>query len=397
MGRHRTAPLLVLAVVPGDVLLFIATHEPLAALAYGPAALLVAASADRAPKTAFTATLALAVLSGGSYPLLVWVSHRAGLATSSRRDTAVVAGAVAGWAGVAFTVDPGPQTVGICVVFVVLPLLVGRYLSQQRRLVEALAARNHQLRRERELLAEREQLRERLRIARDVHDSLGHRLSLVSVQAAALEVAALPEPHGRAVASLAAATRAAVTELHELVGSLRGSGGDRVPGLAATDAVAAGFRAAGLPVTVETRGEPRPLPPAADAAAYHVVVEGLTNAAKHAPGCPVTVRLGWEPDALVLSVTNPVPGHAAAGRSGAGLGLVGLRERVEPAGGFLDHRAGDGEFRVVAMLPVAPPADDGPGLEAEAGIGRVRALALGAAVAALVFFVLPASMLTGVA
>lgn len=386
MGRHLAAALVVLA----DVLLFAAVHPAAAILAYAPvAALLVFAGRGRL--RVFAATLGLSVLTGGSFPLLIWVSYRTGLATSSRRGTAVVAGAVVGWAAVTVALRTLPETVAACAVFVVLPLLVGRYLAQQRRLVDALRSHNRQLCRERELLAEREQLRERLRIARDMHDSLGHRLSLVSVQAAALEVGTLPAPQRAAVASLASATRAAVTELYELIGSLRGAPDEPAPGLAATGAVIGEFRTAGVPVVVETHGEPRPLPPHADAAAYRVVEEGLTNAAKHAPGRPVTVRLAWEPDALVLSVTNPLGGRQPG--AGAGLGLAGLRERVEPAGGFLDHRESGGRFRLVAMLPTAPVA---PAAPAEPEIGRVRAAALGVATAALLFVLLPASMLTGV-
>ena len=86
------------------------------------------------------------------------------------------------------------------------------------------------------------------------------------------------------------------------------------------------------------------------------------------------------------SVTNPVVGRRPG--AGAGLGLSGLRERVEPAGGFLDHRAADGRFRLVAMLPTTPVP--------EPETGRVRATALGVATGALLFFLLPATMLTGV-
>ncbi|GAB3443516.1 sensor histidine kinase [Actinophytocola sediminis] len=383
MGRHLAAVLVVMA----DVLLFAAAHPPVAVLAYAPAGALLV-FARRGPLLTFAATLGLAVLTGGSYPLLIWVAYRTGLAAVSRRDSAVVAGAVVGWAAVTFVLRTGPEAVGACLVFVVLPLLVGRYLAQQRRLVDALEARNSQLRRERELLAEREQLRERLRISRDMHDSLGRRLSLVSVQAAALEVSELPAPQRIAVESLATATRAAVTELYELIGSLRGSAEEPAPGLAAVDALAGEFRTAGVAVTVCAQGDPRPLSPGVDTAAFRVVEEGLTNAAKHAEGHPVTVRLDWEPDALVLSVTNPVADRRPG--PGARLGLAGLRERVEPAGGFLDHRETGGWFRLVAMLPTSAP------VPAEPEIGRVRATALGVVTGALLFAMLPATMLTGV-
>jgi signal transduction histidine kinase len=98
-----------------------------------------------------------------------------------------------------------------------------------------------------------------LRIARDMHDSLGHRLSLVSIQAAALEVTDLPPDQQRAIRALADSTRDAVGELHDLVGALR-SQEDESPGLAQIDTAVAEFRAAGMQVTLQRRGEPTALP-----------------------------------------------------------------------------------------------------------------------------------------
>jgi signal transduction histidine kinase len=142
----------------------------------------------RTPIAALIAALMLAALTGGSFVLLGWVAYQAGQRCTSRSSTAVAAGAVAGSAAVrllpAHDVPQFPQTlISTYAVFVVLPLLVGRYLAQQRQLVATLDRHNRQLRRERELLAEQERLRERLRIARDMHDSLGHRLGLLSIEA----------------------------------------------------------------------------------------------------------------------------------------------------------------------------------------------------------------------
>nr|BFE85278.1 hypothetical protein GCM10020093_078790 [Planobispora longispora] len=110
-------------------------------------------------------------------------------------------------------------------------------------------------------------------------------------------------------------------------------------------------------------GESRALSPAAGEAVYRVVEEGLTNAVKHAPGLPVTVNVAWEPDALLVTVSNPVPdgpaavssGNSAssAGSGGSGHGLAGLGERVRLAGGFLDHRRSAEEFRLFAMVPAS--------------------------------------------
>lgn len=393
MARHLAAAIVVVA----DTLLLTAAHHGLPApvlLAYALAAASVVSVQHHQPVPAMAATLLLATLTGGSYLLLIAVGYRAGHSMVSRVDGVLGTAAVVASAAAAITAHPGTagQVVAGHVVFVVLPLLVGRYLAEHKRMVTALDERNRHLRRERELLAEREQLRERMRIARDMHDSLGHRLSLVSVQAAALEVADLPPEQRQAVASLAGSTRAAVAELYELIGSLRGAVDEKAPGTAAIGGVVDEFRAAGVPVVLETSGGPRPLPAAADTAAYRVVEEGLTNAAKHAPDRPVTVRIAWESDALVLSVTNPLA-EVPTAVSGAGNGLAGLRERIQPAGGFVDHRTDADRFHLVAMLPTGwtePAAEDTPRL------GRVRVAALTAATAVVLFGLLPASLLAGV-
>ncbi|GAB3978239.1 histidine kinase [Plantactinospora veratri] len=396
---------------------------------------LVIAVRHRAPVGALIGALLLVALSDGGYVLLLWAAYQAGRESLDRTSAVMVAGALTGALAVHLVsapAEPGtvPNLVSTYLVFAALPVLVGRYLAQQERLVSTLDRHNRQLRRERELLAEQEQLRERLRIARDMHDSLGHRLSLVSVQAAALEVAELPPVQRQAVRQLAGAARGALDELYELVGALRGGHGtdQRSPGSERIGPLVAEFRAAGTPVTLRQEGAPLPLPGAAGRAAYRVVEEGLTNAVKHAPGQPVTVRLRWEPDALLLTVDNPLPvqagtpsghgstrdggggsgsGHVEGGgdRPGAvGHGLVGLRERAEQAGGLVAYRivepgdpaqpdGGARSWRLLAMLPVAEP--DGEDAELPARVG-VRTLALGLATAALMFVAMPASMLLGV-
>jgi hypothetical protein len=178
----------------------------------------------------------------------------------------------------------------------------------------------------------------------------------------------------------------------------------RPGGIDTIGTLTAEFQRAGVPVTLRQRGEPRPLSATAEQAAYRVVEEGLTNAAKHAPGQPITVSVDWEPDTLLLAVANPVPGDPATLTGlAAGHGLIGLRERVRPAGGFLDHARSDGSFRLVAMLPCdassALPRDAeefAVRLDDLSSVGRSRAVALGFAVAVVMFVILPASMLLGV-
>jgi signal transduction histidine kinase len=362
------------------------------AVAYGLPVTLVVALGLRYPIAAFALASAFAV-PAGAYVLLLWTAYQAGRHVTSRPGTAVVVGAAAGGIGAQLVVRPGdpraiPHLLGAYVVFVALPLLVGRYLAQQRRLVAALDGYNRRLRRERELLAEQERLRERLRIARDMHDSLGRGLSLVSIQAAALEVSVPPEQRA-AVRRLATAATGATDELHELVGALRG----RSPGLEAIEEVAGEFRAAGMRVTLVRAGEPRPVSEETGQAAYRAVEEGLTNAAKHAPGRPVTVSLGWEeePGTLRVGVANPVGPEAVA--YDAGHGLAGLEERTRAAGGALEHGLGEEEFRLVVTLPVASDAVPEEEVPAAAAI---RTAALGFVTAVLMFVVVPASMLLGV-
>ncbi|GGK73046.1 hypothetical protein Sme01_07350 [Sphaerisporangium melleum] len=405
MGRH----LLAAAVVVADTALWIGVHHgavPVWGVAvYALAATSVAALRGRAPLVAFMVALLLAPLGGAAYVLLPWASYRAGRVIVTRAGSAAALGAVIGSLAVRLlTAPPGSHSIGPLIstylVFVALPLLTGRYLAQHERLVTTLHRHNRRLRAERELLAEQERLRERLRIAREMHDSLGHRLGLLSVQAAALEVSSLPPEREQSVRLLATTARAALTELHELVGALRdpddADGGGL--GVEAIDALVEEFGQAGVPVSLRRQGEPVPLPAAAERAAYRVVQEGLTNAAKHAPGQPVTVGLQWESDALLLTVTNPVAHDDDAGGDGtrAGHGLRGLGERVRPAGGLLDHGRSGGRFRLFAMLPTTreePAAAEPDHLL----LSRERTTAVvGVFAAALLFVLLPASMLAGV-
>lgn len=297
-----------------------------ALIAYATVTVLVMVASLRLPSVAFLGALTMAVLTGGSFALLIYTGYRAGQRIATRWDVAVTAGAVFAYLGMLLmmaersAIEPAPVLARV-VLLTVLPVMAGRYLAQQRELTAA---------------------RERLRIARDMHDSLGHLLSLVSVQAAALEVGALPPEQKLAVRGLAGSARAAAAELHAVVSTLR-----RGPGLEGIDGLVQRFRAAGGAVTYERSGVPVAV--TGSRAAYRVVQEGLTNAAKHAPGAPVRVSLDWEPDALLVTVSNP-----AAGRHGVpGNGLAGLAEQVRAEGGLLRVHDEPDEFRLVAMLPVA--------------------------------------------
>jgi signal transduction histidine kinase len=402
--------LLALAVVAVDGGLMVAAHPsapPAAVTLYLVVAAAVAVftlvpAGSRWPAAALALALLLASMSGSGHVVLLWAAYQAGRSARSRTGTAATVGASLGGLAAQLAVaaaDPRValsedlrRVLGTYLVFVALPLLAGAYVAEHDRLVASLRERNRELRAQRHLVAEQERLRERLRIARDMHDSLGQRLSLVSVQAAALEVSDLPDAQRTAARQLAQATRTAMSELHELVGALRRDPSADPPGPDAIRSPIEEFRAAGVAVALHeagTAGMAGTLPASGADAAYRMVQEGLTNAARHAPGQPVTVRLDWEPDALLVAVTNPTDAREPVR---AGHGLTGLAERVELAGGYLEHRLEPGGFRLFAMLPrLAPVA-----AEREEPPRRGRSVAIAVATAVLMFVVLPAGLLLGV-
>ena len=213
--------------------------------------------------------------------------------------------------------------------------------------------------RERARRAEREQARrvaearraERTRIAREMHDVLAHRLSLLATYAGALEYRpdAPPERLSAAAAVVREGVHQALNELREVVTLLREDDGQKELGVADIAALVEQSRAAGLEVTLDDRaGE---LPGSVARTAYRVVQEALTNARKHAAGQPVRVGLDGTPgDRLRIEVGNPLSGKESE-TPGAGLGLIGLAERVHLAGGELAHERTAGEFRVSAWIP----------------------------------------------
>jgi signal transduction histidine kinase len=217
---------------------------------------------------------------------------------------------------------------------------------------------------ERALRAEREAERERLlaaateraRIARDLHDSAGHALSVIAVRAGAARLRHHQDPD-RSLAALEAIeqlARQTAAEIDQLVGSLREGGPangviEAPPGLASLDTLITQHRAAGLGVTLETAGAPRPLGAAADQAAYRILQEALTNAARHGAGS-ACIELAFGDAAVELSVANPVP-VGGSPRSGGGHGLVGMRERATLLGGDLHAEGANGMFRLRAWIP----------------------------------------------
>jgi signal transduction histidine kinase len=229
--------------------------------------------------------------------------------------------------------------------------VVGDQIRQRRERLRRLEERTL---RERQLAV----AEERMRIARDLHDSAGHAINVILVQAGAARLIGKRDPQGAeaAMETIEEVARETLGEIDQLVRALREDGaaeatdGDVEPplGLAALEALAERHRSSGLAVSVRTSGGRRQLPPRVDRAAYRILQEALTNAARHGEG-GADVDLSFGTDELELTVRNPIaPGLAA---NGGGHGIVGMRERAALLGGTLEASASNGFFRVHARLP----------------------------------------------
>jgi signal transduction histidine kinase len=232
---------------------------------------------------------------------------------------------------------------------------IGMLVRAQRRLVRSLAERAREAEQGEELRVGQARLAERERIAREMHDVLAHRISLLAVHAGALEVRR-DAPAGERLAAgvIRQSAYEALEELRQVIGVLREPAEDRPqPTLDDVPALVAQSREAGE--RVELRLAADGVPAGVGRHAYRIVQEALTNARKHAPGARVRVAVtGHAEQGLVVEVGN-VLRAGGSGLPGSGTGLVGLRERVQLAGGRLDHGpTATGEFHLRAWLPWTP-------------------------------------------
>ena len=239
----------------------------------------------------------------------------------------------------------------------------GLYSRARRELVASLRERAERLEADQQRSAEQAREAERRRIAREMHDVLAHRLSLLSLHAGALEFRpdAPPGEVTVAAAVIRASAAAALSELREVITVLREdsdtAAGPPQPELAQLPALLEESRAAGMTLREHldlTQAEP--LPAAAQRAAYRVVQEGLTNARKHAPGAIVDVTVtGTAQAGLVAEIVSRGPDAAAASvltPPGPGAGLIGLAERLTLVGGDLQHGTNAmGDFVLRATIP----------------------------------------------
>ncbi|MFJ1752052.1 sensor histidine kinase [Kitasatospora sp. NPDC088134] len=254
----------------------------------------------------------------------------------------------------------------VAVGMAVAPVVSGLYVGARRRLVESLKDRAQGLETELTLLAEqarerawRARAEERTRIAREMHDVVAHRVSLMVVHAAAVERIVPKDPvKAQQSAKLIGETgRQALDELREILGVLRMTEPREqveapVGGLGELPELVEQSRIAGMAVSLTVSGDPAGYAAEAEQTAYRVVQEGLTNAHKHAGGARVAVLLAYVPNGVRVSVVNDCPGADGVALPSGGNGLVGMRERVLALGGaFHSGPEPDGGFRVEAVLP----------------------------------------------
>jgi len=256
--------------------------------------------------------------------------------------------------------DPSAVVITIAVLRTAVGPLLALYFSARHEMLQALRDRAERAERERYLLAEQARAEERARLAGEMHDVVTHRVSLMVLQAGALGITATDEATRQAAEELRAAGVQALDELRDLVGILRTAPEDDqalpVSGLAE---LVGESTAVGTPTEFVQEGDPALASPVVGRTAYRIVREALTNVRKHAPGAHVVVRVSYDESQVRLSIRNtaaaapPANGLAA---TGSGLGLAGLRQRIELVHGTLRASGTpDGGFCVEATMPSYVP------------------------------------------
>jgi signal transduction histidine kinase len=224
--------------------------------------------------------------------------------------------------------------------------------------VREVERRAEEAERTREDAARSRAMEERLRIARELHDSLTHSISVICVQAGV--AAHLARKRGEevppALLAIQEAGAEAARELRTTLSALRSKEDGDSSGLGQLDSLVARAQGAGLPVTVTVTGTERPLPAEVDQAAYRIVQEALTNVGRHAGRACASVHLQYTPDSFAVQVDDDGAGTSTGTSpdprpAGTGLGLIGMRERVTELGGWLRAGPCDGGFQVRAEFP----------------------------------------------
>jgi signal transduction histidine kinase len=275
-----------------------------------------------------------------------------------RRST--IAAVVIFTAIVARVWEPSLVVIAIALTRTAIGPLLALYLGARHYMLQALTERAERAERERDLLAEQARAEERARLAGEMHDVVTHRVSLMVLQAGALGITAADEATRAAAEQLRAAGCQALDELRDLVGILQTApAGDEPPSTTGFRTLIEESTAVGTPAELIEEGDPALASPVVGRTVYRIVREALTNVRKHSPGARVLVQVSYGETQVSVRVRNtPAAGAAVDGlaATGSGLGIPGLRQRIELVSGSL--RAGpdpDGGFCLEATLPAFVP------------------------------------------
>jgi signal transduction histidine kinase len=304
-----------------------------------------------------TVLLCLPALTGGlGWPATVVALFALGKVEPRIRMLAgwVLLTAAVAAAPVMITQSLGVGSIILTVAFVLLaagaPTALGALVASRQQLAESLRRLEAATEAELQAKAETARAEERARIAREIHDAVGHHVTLIAVESAAL-AATTDDPGAQETAGrLRGLAKQALDEMRATLGL--GTAGQQT-GLNKIPDLVVRAQAAGVNVELATEIDERhDVPPAVERAAYRVVQEALTNASKHAPGAGIKVNLACREGSLHIAVTNGAPSGPAVEVGSGGSGLAGLSERVQMAGGRLAAGpSDDGGFELVAVLP----------------------------------------------
>ncbi|WP_105034072.1 sensor histidine kinase [Cryobacterium aureum] len=335
----------------------------------------------RRPLLIAVVTAALSSVSASALAAAIWAAIS--ISTQRRWGGVVVVGGI--WAVATFVYEtivrasvsgiamyPAPWvSIAVAIAIYAISVATGFYIGARRDLLISLRERAENAEREQTLRDESARGAERTRIAREMHDVLAHRISLVALHAGALTFRTdlTREETAQAAGIIQDNAHLALSELREVLGVLRGrkETGDSghpepaQPTLADLPALLTEAREAGTTITLQTGASgsawsdatTEGLSKTVSRTAYRTVQEAFTNARKHAPGQPVTLRIEHSGDLLTLGVRNPIdPREHAAGPPGSGVGLIGLQERADLVGGRIRYSIEpDGFFLLQAWLP----------------------------------------------
>jgi len=338
---------------------------------------LAAAAWLRRPREALALALAATVVSvavaerpTGILPVVVLLLFRVAV-VSERRQALVAGGATVALivASLLLFADVGPADppVFASLAWPAAAVAVGDGVRTRRAYVAAVEERARRAEETREEEARRRVAEERLRIARDLHDLVAHRIAVVNVQAglAAHLLRSSPDQAEEALRVVRSSAGSVLDELGQMLSVLRQDGDSDAPtgptpGVAELGPLVASFADAGLDVAWTTGGSPRPVSDVTALAIYRTVQEGLTNAHKHGAGT-ARASLTFGADGVEVSVDNPMGGTAREAESepsAGGFGLTGMRERVSAAGGTLTAEPHGDRFHVRAWFPAATGTEE---------------------------------------